>query len=82
MINHKYSKMTLTGSIVKEMISETQNRFANIGLKVDLTVDPRTGYFTFDVIGRINQNTGFDHEQKQWEVKKAKERNETIQEIV
>lgn len=64
------------------MMNEVQNRFAEIGFKVELIVDKETGNFTFDIIGRTDSNHEFDYEKKQWEVKKSKEVNESIQELL
>lgn len=62
------------------MMNEVQNKFADLGFKVDPVVDPETGYFTFDIIGRIS-NHEFDYEKKGWEVRKAKETGDTVNEL-
>lgn len=79
-INEKYSKKLLDDNIVKQMQVETQNRFADIGFRVQAGVDPNTRLFTFDIIGRTEKHE-FDPEEKQWEVKKAKKENKIIREL-
>lgn len=61
-------------------MNEVQNRFAEIGFKVEANVDAETGYFTFDITGRIS-NHEFDYDKKIWEVKKSKETGEIVKEL-
>lgn len=64
------------------MINEVQNKFAELGFRVEPLVDPETALITFDIVGRVDNRHEFDIEKKIYEVKKSKERNEEIQEII
>ena len=79
-MNQKYSKMDMNDRNLRDMTVETANRFAEIGFKVELVMDNETGNFTFDIVGRI-QKHDFDIEEKIWEVKKAKEKEEILPEL-
>lgn len=79
-LNQKFAHKELTTKNINDMTLETQNRFAALGFKVELIVDEETGYYTFSIIGRTEKHD-FDIEEKIWEVKRAKERNEHISEL-
>lgn len=63
------------------MMNEVRNRFAEIGFDGELLVDQETGYFTFNITGRIGEKQEFDYEKKGWEIRRAKDRNENVREI-
>ena len=79
-ITDKYSKLPATEENLRRMTNETTQRFADIGFKVSLVIDEKNGYFTFEIISRTEKHD-FDIEEKIWEVKKAKEADENVEEL-
>lgn len=77
-LNSKYKEQSPDKLL--DLMNEAQFEFYKIGLKVTLTTDEKTGYFTFDITGRTS-NHDFDYEKKNWEVRKSRETGEEVPEL-
>jgi hypothetical protein len=76
----KYKYRLRSAQTLQEFDNEVMHRFAEVGLIARVLPDPDTGMYTIDVIGHVPGHDihkfGFDHEEKQYEVRKATERGE------
>lgn len=84
-IEYKYKDATGDFDTMWNMIAEVEGRLYDNGFEADADwrINPETEMpeLVVTILDRVDPISGFDHEKKQYEVKKARELNEDIEEI-
>jgi hypothetical protein len=84
-IEYKYKDAKGDFDVMWNMIVELEGRLHDAGFEADADWHVEEGaefpQLVVNIIDRIDPISGFDHEKKQHEVKKAREKNEDIEEI-
>lgn len=84
-IEYKYKDRTGDFDTMWNMITEVEGKLHDAGFIADadwqVTEDNPIPQLVVNIIERVDPISGFDFEKKQYEVKKAREKNEDIEEI-
>jgi hypothetical protein len=84
-IEYKYKDANNNFDTMWNMIAELEGRLYDNGFEADadwqLNEDTDILELVVTIIDRVDPISGFDHEKKQYEVKKARELNQDIEEI-
>ena len=84
-IEYKYKDAKNDFDTMWNMIAEVEGRLYDIGFESDadwhINQETEVPELVVTIIDRVDPISGFDHEKKQYEVKKSRELNEDIKEI-